>query len=510
VSGDLVIGIDASTTACKAIVFDPQGDALAEGRAPIALHNPEPDAWEQDAEDWWRALVHAVTSATAALGPDRAQSIAGIAIANQRETFVVTDDAGQPLHPALVWMDARARGEVLEAVAAFGGDHLHETTGKPACVTPSFYKALFLLTRKEPALAKKQPRLLDVHGFLAWRLTGEFATSIPAADPLGLIDLRKNDWSDDLLAFIGLDRARVPRLVAPGAALGNVLPALAAQLGLPNGVVVYGGAGDGQAAGLGAGIASVDRAYLNLGTAIVSGVLSSDYRLDRGFRTLAGALPGTYFLESDLKGGTFTIGWLLDKWLRAAHPGKTDEAILAELDLAARDLPPGANGLMVLPYWNGVMNPYWDDDATGLVVGFRGDHGPAHLYRAILEGIAFEERLHASGIEGATRTRIREFVLMGGGAKSDLFCRIVADVLDRRVVRSKTPEATALGAAMLAAIGAGIHATAANATAAMTSDGLAFEPTAARAQYERLYRDVYEGLYPEIRKRIGRLRTLAG
>lgn len=507
-SGSLVIGIDASTTACKAVVFNEAGQAIAEGRRPIALANPESDGWEQDADEWWSALEFALGTAVAMLGPNKAAQVRAVCVTNQRETFVLTDDAGAPLHPALVWMDARCRPEVSAAIQKFGAEHLHRLTGKPACVTPSFYKAMFLLGRKAPELASKKPRLCDVHAFLVWRLTGEFATSLASADPLGLVDLEKRTWSTELLDALGLDIDRMPRLLAPGEVVGTLTSAVAQRAKLPLGTLVIAGAGDGQAAGLGAGITTSDRAYMNLGTAIVSGVLSKEICLDRAFRTLYGAVSGTYFLETDLKGGTFTIAWLVDKWLRPGRRGSVED-ILRDLDTEASAIPAGASGLILVPYWNGVMNPYWDDDATGMVMGFRGEHGPAHLYRAILEGIAFEERLHARAVESATGERIREFIVMGGGAKSDLFCQILADILDRPVVRCRTTEATALGAAMLAAVGSGMFADADIAAHAMTATAQSFEPGADSVTYTRIYEDVYAGLYPAVRDRMSRLRALS-
>ncbi|MFO0671616.1 MAG: FGGY-family carbohydrate kinase [Polyangiaceae bacterium] len=505
---ELVIGVDASTTAIKAIVFDRNGAIVSEGRHPIGLANPESDGWEQDAEEWWSAFERAVGRAVGGLAPERIGDVRALAVANQRETFVLVGEDGAPLHPALVWMDARCRPEVAAATRALGADHLHTLTGKPACVTPSFYKAAFLLGRKAPELRARAPRLLDVHAFLALRMTGELVTSIAAADPLGLSSITSLDWADPLLEYLGLTRASVPRLVPPGSTLGALLPAVAQRLKLPPGLPIVAGAGDGQAAGLGAGITTSDRAYMNLGTAIVSGVLSREPRLDRAFRTLAGAVPGTFFLETDLKGGLFTVGWLVDKWLGRGRR-KSDDEIIRELDEEARALRPGSGGLVVVPYWNGVMNPYWDDDATGIVMGFRGDHGPAHLYRAILEGIAFEERLHSRAVEAATGTPIRELVVMGGAATSDLFCQILADVLERPIVRSGTHEATALGAAMLAALGAGVHASADDAARAMTRTGVTFVPGDASAAYGKLFEEVYAGLFPEVRARMARLRELA-
>ena len=497
-----MLGVDCSTTACKAIAWDGRGRAHAEGRAAIALANPGPDAYEQDAEQWWSACGEAIRSAVSALGEPR--RVGALCITHQRETFVVTDEASRPLYPALVWMDARCRDAVKRAVARAGADRLHAISGKPPCTTPSLYKLLFLLEEVLPEAARRGLRLLDVHGFLVWRATGCFATSLASADPLGLVDMRARAWSAELLALAGLDTSAVPELCEPGAVIGGLTEDAARHCGLPSGLPVVAGAGDGQAAGLGAGIVGPGRAYLNLGTAIVSGVLSNEYAIDRAFRTLYAATPGSFFLETDLKGGTFTLSWLAEKWL---HAGDVDAA-LGELESRARSLPPGSDGLVLVPYFNAVMNPYWDDDATGIVVGWHGAHEPVHLYRAILEGIAFEQRLHSSGVERASGQTIEEFVVMGGGSKSALWRQILADTLGKPIVRAANPEATALGAGMLAAAATGLHPDLASAVAAMTATGEVTEPGPLRDAYERLYSEVYVGLYPALESALSRLTAL--
>ncbi len=488
----LIVGVDASTTAVKAIAWDGSGTAIAEARTSLSLENPGTDAWEQDAESWWTALRSSLASLTESLGP-RSAEIRALAIAHQRETFVLGDDNGDPLGPAIVWMDARGREQVARATRALGADKLHQTSGKPACITPSFYKLLALFER-EPETKRRSPRLLDVHAFLARRLTGEFKTSLAAADPLGLVDMKQRAWAADLVGFAGLDLARLPALVEPGALLGRLT---ATKTGLPADLPIIAGAGDGQAAGLGAGIVAPGRAYLNLGTAVVSGVLSDSFVTDVAFRTLYAATVDAFFLESDLKGGTFTLTWLAEKWCNAAP----DEVgtVLGDLERRAHALPPGANGLALVPYWNGVMNPYWDDDATGVVMGLTGSHGPSHLYRAILEGIAFEERLHADGIESATNQPIEEMVVMGGGSESDLFCQILADVLARPIVRARSKEATALGAGVLAAVAAGVHPDIPTAVAHMTATGKRFVPGKDQPLYDSLYREVYQPIFPALR-----------
>jgi xylulokinase len=154
------------------------------------------------------------------------------------------------------------------------------------------------------------------------------------------------------------------------------------------------------------------------------------------------------------------------------------------------------------------MNPYWDDDASGAIVGLRGHHGPAHLYRAILEGIAFEQRLHTGRVEQAIDGPVRELVVLGGGAQSALWCGIVADVLGKPLVRAESTEATSLGAAMLAAVGAGVHPDAAAASRAMSRLGARFEPSDARERYDALYEKAYARLYPALRDPTARLSEL--
>lgn len=501
----LYIGIDSSTTACKVIAWDAAGAARSEGRAPIPLR-ASGDAYEQDARDWWKAIERATVQALAPLSSAERASIRALAIANQRETFVVTDNAGAPRHRALVWMDHRCGREVTRATEAFGAEWLHRTTGKYPCTTPSFYKLLFLLDRLAPELNRRDIRIADVHGFLCWQLTGEFSTSRPAADPTGMIDLNSGEWSEPLLEFAGIERAQLPALVEPGTVLGTLRPDRAAALGLPRGLPVVAGAGDGQAAGLGAGVRSNREAYLNLGTAVVSGVPSQRCQIDPAFRTLYGAAPGSYFLETDLQGGTFIVNWLLDTLLRT--PAADRARRLGELERAAEQLPPGAQGLVAVPYWNGVMNPYWNDRATGLLVGLRGTHGPEHVYRSIIEGIALEQRLHTEGVETATGVRIESMVVVGGGAASRLFCQIVASALGKPLDHAHTLEASALGAGILAARGAGAFATVEDAQAAMTRRVRAFEPDEMAPRYEALYEQVYRPLYPGLATSLERLRKL--
>jgi len=298
-----------------------------------------------------------------------------------------------------------------------------------------------------------------------------------------------------------LSAAEVPALAEPGERIGEVGTEAAAELGIEAGIPVFAGAGDGQAAALGAGVVGPGVMYLNLGTAIVSGVIARDYRTDRAFRTMMAATPGAFLYETDLKGGTFTLTWLAG--LLGAE-GEASSAKLAALEREAASIPPGADGLVLVPYFHGVMNPHWDDAATGILLGLSGGQGPAHLYRAVIEGIALEQRFHTDGVEAASGP-IGEIRVMGGGSRSALWCQILADVLDKPIVRAGSSEATSLGAGILAAAGVGAFPGIEEAAAAMTSRGEVFVPGERRGFYERLYREVYVGIYPALAEAMKRL-----
>lgn len=504
----LVIGLDCSTTACKAIAFDPQGRAVAEGRASLPLEMPQPAWHEQPAESWWRAAQQALLAVTRQIDPS---CLAALAISIQRETFVVTDAAGQALRPAMVWMDERSRAILPRLAAEYGGERFHQEAGKPlsANLVPG---KLAWLRAHEPEVFAATRRVLDVHAFLAGRLTGQYVTSWGCADPTGLFDMRSNQWNWTLIEALGLDPACLPTAVAPGELVATVSSAAAQLTGLPVGLPLIAGLGDGQSAGLGVNITQPGDAYLNLGTAVVSGSVSTRYLTDPAFRTHYSAARNTYFLETVLLGGTYTISWFIQRFSAPDSPpltaGQSPEDAMEEQ--AAR-LPPGAQGLLLVPYWNSAMNPYWDPGASGVIVGWRGHHGLAHLYRAILEGIAYEQHLATSGVEAATGQTIERYIAVGGGARSPLWRQILADVTGKPILRADVTEASALGAGILAAWGAGWYAdlpAAAQAMAPVPTHICSPDPER-HDSYQEIYQQVYRHLFPTLQPYLDRLTALA-
>ncbi len=497
---DLVVGIDSSTTACKALVWDRKGQLISQGAAGIRRLNPREGWHEQVAAEWWEALAESLRIAMVNVDTRR---LAGMCVCAQRETFVPVNAAGEAIRNAILWMDVRASGLMVDLESSLGRREFHRLTGKPLSGNLTLLKIEWL-RRNEPLVWEDADRFLDVAAFLNQRLTGVCATGWGIAGPAGLLDLDTHGYAAAVLGFLGLEAINLPDLYPTGALIGSVTTQAAFQTGLPAGLPVTAGIGDGQAGGLGLGIIQPGATYLSLGTSVVSGTYADRFLTSEAFRTMIAPNPGSYFLETVILGGTFTLDWFLGNFCQ----GITLETLEAE----ARQLPPGAGGLLLLPYWNSVLNPYWDPAASGLVIGWRGHHGRLHFYRAILEGIAFEMRLHFEGVETELGRRIERVVVTGGGANSELWCQILADVTGAPVQRSTTAQATALGAGMIAAAGVGLFPDfkrAADQMAAPIQDEFTPQPEAMKA-YSYIYRDVYRDLFPAVQDGMRRLAVATG
>ena len=429
-------------------------------------------------------------------------AVAAISISNQRETFVPLGRNGAPVRPAIVWLDQRCEAEVAWLAEQVGNERIHQITGKPPDMAPVAYRIAWML-RREKELFHHTTMFADVHAYLAWRLTGVFRTSWASADPLGLFDMQRKKWSPEVLGALDLSPDQLPQTVCPGTVIGAVGELAAALTGLNSGTPVVAGGGDGQAAGLGVNALAGGRAYLNLGTAVVSGIYSPEYRVGNAWRTMGSCTGEGYYFETSLRAGTFLTGWFAHEVCQASE---NDAGIFQELEAESSAVPIGSDGLLALPYWGAVMTPYWDPRARGCFVGLSGSHRRGHMYRSLLEGIALEQALVTGMIESVTGVPVKEFIAIGGGAASDLWCQIMADTTGKPVRRSRTLEASSLGAAICAVVGAGWYATAADAAEAMSDKTLRdMQPsTQNRRRYVELL-GIYRELYPNLRGTFSKL-----
>jgi len=509
VNADLVVGIDASTTATKAIAWDINGRLVAEGRDSLALSSPKANYYEQDPEDWWRATRKALNALAGRIDSAR---IKALAISNQRETFAPLDADGRAVRAGMVWLDERARDLVEELADRLGTEQdgtarIHAISGKPVDVIPVSNR-IYWMRQNEPELHAATAMFADVHGYLTHRLTGRYATSWASADPLGLFDNRNKCWSDEILSAVGIEVSQLPQAERPGRVLGHVNAVAAGETGLVEGTPVVAGGGDGQLAGLGAGALSPDCAYLNIGTALVSGIHGSAYHTSQAWRTMGSPTGEGYYYESCLRGGTFTVSWFVDTICK--NDALSGEALFATLEAEAADVPIGAQGLLMLPYWQGVMSPYWNSSARGVFIGLSGAHGRGHLYRALMEGLALEQHLSTRAAEEELGQTVERYIGIGGGAASAIWRQIFADVTGKTIERSDTIEASSLGAGMCAAVGIGWYDSFSDAARAMAGRIIAVsEPDPERhAAYRSLFA-LYKRIYPQVEPLFADLDMLA-
>jgi xylulokinase len=490
----LVIGLDCSTTGTKAIAFDRRGKVAAHAHEAIPLFSPHPNYYEQEPGDWWSSARKALRTVSRQIDPER---IVALAISNQRETFVPLDTKGNRLRPAIVWLDERCKELVEPFSRKIGKNKIHRITGKPPDYAPVAYR-LAWMKQYEAALFEQIGMICDVHTYLVWKLTGLPRTSWASADPLGLFDLKNKEWSPLLLNALELRKNQLPEAYCPGSILGRLSQSASALTGLSADTLIVAGGGDGQCAGLGSNVLISKRAYLNLGTAIVAGVYGARYRTGEAFRTMASCSESGYYYECSLRAGTFTIDWFIGRVLKLDR--RKQPNVYKQLEKEAGEVSAGSGGLLHLPYLCGAMNPYWNMNARGAFVGLSSSQHRGHMYRAILEGIAFEQLFAMNAVEKETGEKIHDFVAIGGGASSGLWCSILADVTGKIICIPKNTEASALGAGIAAAIGAGWYRTFREAAKEMTEIKKRIAPDEQnRKTYQQLYSG-YKELYPALSK----------
>ena len=462
-----VIGIDSSTQSTKAIVWNEKGQPVSEGRAPISMKMPQPGHAEQDPEEWWDSFIIALRQALQKIDPKRVE---GLSISNQRETVAFLDQDGTSLRDAMVWLDERAANEVGGLCEVLGGEKIHKISGKPIDPTPVLYR-LKWLSKNKPKVLEKTHRILDVQGYLVFRLTGTAKTSWTSADPFGTFDIHKKVWSSTLLDQVGVRTNQFPEALCPGKEIGRISEKITSEFNLPINLKIFAGGGDGQCAGLGVNAIAGGRAYLNLGTAVIAGASSQDLRLSNFWRTLISPTGQGYFLEAVQRAGAFFVNWFLE----CLGSGERTPETFARLEEQASKIDIGSEGVLVQTHLSGCMDPHWDPQAFGTFLGLRTHHTQAHLYRASLEALTLEsaramQKMASEGVE------LRKINAIGGGAQSPLWMKMIADATQLPVQRSLSNEASALGAGISAAVGAGWFASFEEAAAAMTNEAELIEP----------------------------------
>jgi xylulokinase len=451
------LGIDVGTSGTKALAIDPAGKILAGAMETYPLYHPKPLWSEQDPEDWWQATIRSVRRVVKAarLKPG---DVKAIGLSGQMHGSVFLDKNGRVVRPAILWNDQRTAAECRQIEELAGGRAaLIRLVANPALTGFTAPKILWLRNHEPRNFAKTRKVLLPKDE-IRRRLTGEFATEVSDASGMLLLDVARRRWSTELLSRLDLDVELLARCYESEEVTGKLTAEVAATLGLSTDCLVVGGAGDCAAGAVGNGIVTPGVLSTSLGTSGVVFVHSDEVKFDPAGRvhTFCHAVRGKWHMMGVNLSAGGSLQWfrnaLCQADVAAAKKKKIDVYDL--LTREAVDVPAGSDGLFFLPYLYGERTPHADPDARGSFIGLTLAHQRGHLIRAILEGVTYSMRESLAIFEGL-HVPIRQIRASGGGARSDLWRQIQADVFGRNVVTINSEEGPAYGVALLAAVGAG-------------------------------------------------------
>jgi len=500
--GELILTIDVGTQSARAALVDLAGDIRHLVKLPIQPYvSPCPGWAEQEPEYYWRILCESCRGLLAEAGP-LADRIVGVTITTQRGTYVNVDRKGEALRPAIIWLDRRKASTkgIIPPVSVpflklFGLHGLIEFAAQ--------YCRSNWIRQNQPGIWEQTHKFLCLSGYLTHRMTGEFRDS--AGNIIGTMpfDVKRLAWAkrwDPKRRLFFVEDEKLPHLVRPGELLGHVTHEAAAATGIAAGLPVIAASNDKACEMLGAGCIAPDIAFVSFGTIATLNTQNANYvELRRMMPPYPSAIPGQFYSEVGVTRGLWMVSWFkqefgLQETLAAKGEGTQPEALLDEL---IRGVPPGSMGLVLQPYWT--PGPEHASYAKGSIIGFGDVHTRAHLYRAIIEGLAFALKEGAQLTEKRNGVQMRRVRASGGGSQSAEIMQVTADVFGLPVERSHTHETSVVGAAIDAAVGLKLFPDFERAVAAMTRVRDVFEPIGSHVE---VYRDLYERVYLRMYERL--------
>jgi xylulokinase len=492
VSGPYVIGCDVGSQGTNTALYSASGELVASAYQGYDVSYPRPGWAEQDPDAWMQAL-HSTIARVLTAAPEGPSAVKGLSFGSQLDGMVVCDSRGRPLRPAMIWMDRRAEAEAAALAEEISPQDFYHHVGANLDSSHAAFKALWV-QRRQPELFAKAARLMPPGSYVLQEAAGVSAVDYSNASSLALLDPRTRKWSEPILAATGIRSSMLPQLAPGTQAVGKVTRAFAEATGLPPDTQVVVGCGDEMAATLGAGVYAQGEVCDVVGTAEPVCAVSATPHEDPTMLVECHphADPDAWLLENPgfVSGGN--LRWWRDQFC------DTDDYELVTAQAAG--VPAGAEGLVFLPCMQGAMAPEWNGAARGVFYGLTLAHTKGHLTRAVLEGSAFALRDILEAMRGAG-LEVKRLTIVGGGAKGPLWRQIKADVTGLPVRVPVSIETTSTGAAILAAVGAGLCADVAEAAGTFVS----YRPDehipdrARKEAYDEAYgryRDVYFALKP--------------
>lgn len=511
----LLCAIDFGTQSVRALVFDLRGELIEKTQIAINTYSaPQPGWVEHDVNGFWDKLCEAC-QALWQKAPELRSRIIGVAVTTQRGTVINLDKHNQPLRPAIIWLDQR-RADIIPTLKPWW-----QVAFKAARVehTVHYFQReaeINWLSQHEPNSWQQTEKYLLLSGYLNYKLTGEFIDS--SGSQVGYIpfDYKKQNWApawDWKWQAIPIKSSLLPKLVQPGQKIGSVTKLAAEQTGLPVNLPVIAAAADKACEILGAGCLTPEVGCLSFGTTATINTTNHRYVEASPFiPPYPAAVPHHFSTEVQITRGFWMVSWFKEQFglyeqLVADKQGVSPESLFDELVNA---VPPGSMGLMLQPYWSpGIKIP--GPEAKGAIIGFGDVHTRAHMYRAILEGLAYALREAKERVEKRNGQTISKLRIAGGGSQSDAAMQLTADVFGLPTERPHLYETSGLGAAINVAVGTGQYPDFSSAIKQMTRIGQSFQPNIRNVDiYNKLYSRVYLKMYSRLQPLYQEIREITG
>ncbi|HHT90668.1 MAG: xylulokinase [Bacillota bacterium] len=485
-----LLGLDVGTSAVKAVLLETGGRLVGSVLEEYPLSTPRPGWSEQNPEDMWQATIKAAASIVSKFNV-APSAIVGIGLSGQMHSSIFLDQNKQVIRPAILWNDVRTSAQCRRIENTMDRDLLRSEICNPVLEGFTLPKVLWL-KENEPENYGRLRHLVLPKDYIRFRLTGELQMEVSDAAGMIMMNVRKAKWSAPILEAFDIDEAILPPIIQSADVAGTITAEVARLTGLQEGTPVVGGGADNACGAVGSGVVTPGRGMVSLGTSgVILAHLAEPRLLEKGtVHMFNSCIPGQFYMM----GVTLSAGLSFSWFRNTVAPGESYDSLTGR----AREVPAGSRGLVFLPYLSGERTPHGDANARGSFVGLSNTHGVADLTRAVLEGVAFAfrdsvELLRQAGWNGSSLRAL------GGGARSPLWKEIIASATGLVLEEINIDEGPALGAAILAGVGAGVYKSAPEAVDSIIQVKSAVDPNPQwQTTYEQLYQ-VYRDLYPALK-----------
>jgi len=484
-----LLGIDSGTSACKAVLFTLDGKIVDKASVQHKIYYPRADWAEQDPEEWWKAAAQAIKTLLKKTGV-KGEDIIGVSVDSQREAVVPLDEEGRVLYRSIIWLDNRTIPQQQKIEKILSRERILEITGLPSDYIFSASKILWI-KENLPEVFSKIHVILFPKDYIIFKLTGVKATDYSMASRTMLLDLRKGKWSNEICEAIGIPVDILPEIKGSWEAVGEISRKASEETGLKPGTPVAAGGGDRPCEALGAGVFKEGAVCIGTGTGTAFEVPLSSPRPDKSYRfdCCYHVVPNTYEYEGVVNSTGASLQWFMEL---LSHEASRD--LYALLEEEASKISPGCDGLMFYPYLWGARLPKPNPKARGIFFGILRSHSRAHLFRAVLEGVAYQylgvlKALRELGVD------VSEVFMVGGETRIRLWNRIKADITGLKIKVPEVTDAAALGSAILAGLACGAYSSVEKAVEEAVRIKEIYEPSSElHKKYLELYKK-YEKAY---------------